>query len=66
VLVVAAVGDAMPDVVEKSGGFEFDASLRGEMVERLEMIEKQHGEFANVFGVALIVFEATAEAAGAD
>jgi hypothetical protein len=32
VLVVAAMGDAMADVVEKSAGFELDAGLGGEMV----------------------------------
>jgi len=36
------------------------------MVERLEMIEEKDGKFADVFGVALIVFEAASEAAGAD
>ena len=35
VLVVAAMGDAMADVVEERAGFEFDAGLRGEMVQRL-------------------------------
>jgi len=35
VLVVAAMGNAMADVVEERAGFEFDAGLRGEMVQRL-------------------------------
>ena len=66
VLVVAAMGDAVADVVKKGAGFKFDAGLRGEMVERLEVIEEHDAEFADVFGVALIVFETTGEAANAD
>lgn len=66
VLVVAAMGDAVADVVEESAGFELDAGLRGEMVERLEMIKEEDGKFADVFRVALIVFEAASEAACAD
>ena len=56
----------MADVVEERAGFELDAGLGGKMVQRLEMIEEHDGEFAGVFGVALIVFEAAGEAAGAD
>ena len=35
-------------------------------MERLEVIEEHDGEFADVLGVALIVFEAAGEAAGAE
>jgi len=66
VFVVAAMSDAVADVVEERAGFELDAGLGGEMVERLEMIEEKDGKFADVFGVTMIGFEATAEAAGAD
>jgi len=66
VLVVAAMGDAMADVMKERSGFEFDASVMREMMERLEVIEKSDAEFAGVLGVALIVFEAAGEAAGAD
>jgi len=66
VLVVAAMGDAMADVVKEGAGFEFNAGLRWKMMQRLEVIEEQDTEFADVFGVALIVFEAAGEAAGAE
>jgi hypothetical protein len=66
VLVMAAMGDAMTDVVKEGSGFEFDASLRGEMVERLEVIEEHDAEFANMFGVTLVVFETAGEAARAN
>jgi hypothetical protein len=66
VLVVAAMRDAMADVVKERAGFEFNAGLRWEMMKRLEVIEKHEAEFADVLGVALIVFEAAGEAAGAE
>jgi hypothetical protein len=65
-LVVAAMGDAMADVVKERAGFEFNAGLGGEMMQRLQVIEEHEAEFADVFGVALIVFEAASEAAGAE
>jgi hypothetical protein len=66
VLVVAAMSDAMANVVKERAGFEFNAGLRGEVMERLEVIEEHEAEFADVLGVTLIVFEAAREAAGAD
>ena len=66
VFVVAAMADAMTDVVEERTSFEFDASLRREVVERLEMIEEHEAEFADVLGMAHIVFETASEAAGAE
>jgi hypothetical protein len=65
-LVVAAMGDAMADVVKERTGFELDASLRGEMMQWLEVIEEHDAELADVLGVALIVFEAAGKAASAD
>ena len=65
-LVVAAMGDAMADVVEERPRFEFDASMMRQVMQRLEVIEEHDGECADVLGVALIVFEAAGEAAGAE
>jgi len=56
----------MADVVKERAGFEFYASLRWQMMQRLEVIEEHDAEFADVFGVALIVIEAAGEAARAD
>jgi hypothetical protein len=66
VLVVAAMSDAMADVVKERAGFELDAGLSREMMKRLEMIEEHDAEFTDVLGVALVVFEAAGEAARAD
>ena len=40
VLVMAAVADAMAQIVKKRGGFELDTRLNGKMVQRLKLIEK--------------------------
>ena len=66
VLVVAAMGDAMADVMEERAGFELYAGLRRHVVERLKVIEEHEAEFTNVLRVALIVLETAGEAAGAD
>src|SRR5580692_8287921 len=66
VLVVAAMSDAMADVVNERAGFELDAGLSREMMQRLEMIEEHDAEFTDVLGVALVVFKAAGEAARAD
>jgi len=66
VFVVATMGDAMADVVKERTCFELDAGLRRQMMQRLEVIEEHDTKFADVLGVALIVFEAAGEAAGAD
>ena len=63
-LVMAAVTDAMTDVVEKRASFELHARLNRQMVERLKLIEEHEAEFADMLGVALIVIEAAAETAG--
>jgi len=59
------MGDAMADVVKERACFELDAGLRRQMMQRLEVIEEHDTKFADVLGVALIVFEAAGEAAGA-
>ena len=56
----------MADVVKQGAGFEFDAGLGGEMMQRLQGVEEHDAEFADVLGVALVIFEAAAEAACAD
>lgn len=66
VLVVTAVADAMTDVMEKRASFELDASLNGEMVDGLELIEEHEAEFADMLGMALIVIETAAKAARGD
>src|SRR5262249_5437585 len=64
VFVMPAVADAVTDVVEERAGFELNTRLRWKMVNRLQLIEEHQAEFADVFGVLLIVLEATAKAAG--
>jgi len=64
--VVAAMADAMANVMKERAGFEFDASLRREVMERLQVIEEHEAEFADMLGVAHIVFEAAREAASAE
>ena len=66
VFVVATMGDAMADIVKERTSFELDAGLRRQMMQGLEVIEEHDAKFADVLGVALIVFEAAGEAAGAD
>ena len=66
VLVVAAVGDAVANVVKERASFKLHTGLRGKMMQRLEVIEEHEAEFADVLGVALIVFESPSEAAGAE
>jgi hypothetical protein len=66
VLVVAAMADTMTDIVKQRSGLEFHAGLRGKVMEGLQVIEKHQAEFADVFGMAHIVFEAAGKAAGAD
>ena len=63
-LVMAAVTDAMTDIVEKRARFELHARLNRQVVERLKLIEEHEAEFADMLGVALIVIEAAAETAG--
>jgi len=63
VLVVAAVTDAMAEIMEKCTRFQLDTSLNGKMVDGLKLIEQYEAEFADVFGVALIVVQAPAKTA---
>jgi len=62
VLVMSAMADAVPDVVEEGAGFELDAGLRRKMMNSLELIKEHEAEFADMFGVLLIVLQATAKA----
>ena len=61
VLVVAAVADAMPHVVQERAGFELHARLLWQMVHCLELIEQHEAEFPHVFGMLLVVFQPAAE-----
>src|SRR5690349_3876923 len=63
VLVMAFVTDGVADVMEQSSSFEEHARFRRKMVHGLQLIEKLQAKFADVFGVALIVFEAARETA---
>lgn len=66
VLVVAVMTDAMTYVVEKRACFQLDARLDRQMVNRLELVEEHEAEFADMFGVALIVLQPAAETARGD
>src|SRR6516164_9728213 len=66
VLVVAPVADAMANVMEKGAGLKLHAGLGWQVVNGLKLIKEHEAEFANVFGVALVVFEASAVGAGAN
>ena len=50
--VVAAVTDAVAEVMEQRSGFELHARLDGQVVQRLELVKEQNTEFAHV-----LVFE---------
>jgi hypothetical protein len=66
VFVMATVADTVTDVVEEGSGFELNAGLRGKVVNGLELIEEHQAEFANVFGVLLIVLETAAKTASGE
>src|SRR5208337_129718 len=61
VLVVAAMADAMPHVVQQRAGFELHTRLLRQVVHGLKLIEQHEAEFAHVFGVLLVVLQAAAE-----
>lgn len=63
VLVMTAVTDAVAEVVKKSACFQLNARLNRQVVDRLQLIEEHQAEFADMLRVALIVFQAAAEAA---
>jgi hypothetical protein len=66
VFVMRAVADAVTNVVEECACFELNTPLRWKMVNRLQLIEEHQAEFADVFGVLLIVLEATAKTASGE
>ena len=66
VLVMAAVADAVTDVVEQGPGFELHARLRRQMVQRLQVVEKHQAKLPNVLRVSLIIVKAAGKAPRAD
>ena len=63
--VMAAMADHVTDVVQHRRRFEQYARVRRQMMDGLQLIEKQDAEFAHVFGVLLVVFQASRESASA-
>src|SRR5260221_13087356 len=58
--------DHMTCIVKQRAGLEEHARFRGQMMNRLQLIEEQNAELPHVLGVTLIVFHAAREAARAD
>src|ERR1700688_3491288 len=66
VLVVPAVADHVPSVVEERSRFQEHARFRGQMMNRLQLIKKLDAQLAHVFGMPLIIFKSAGEATRAD
>src|ERR1700758_443477 len=64
-LMVAAMTDHVPDVVQQSGSFEQHARLRGQMVHWLQLVEEDDAELADVLGMLLIILQPACKTAGA-
>lgn len=66
VLVMAAVADAVPDVVEQGSCFELHTGLRRQVVQRLQVIEEHQAKLTDMLRVTRIVIETAGKAARTD
>jgi len=63
---MAAMADAMAQIVKQGSSLELNASLDRQMMNRLQVIEEHKSEFANMLGMALVVVETAAKTTGGD
>src|SRR5258708_20954489 len=62
VLVVPAMADHVAGIVTQRAGLEEHARFRGQMMNRLQLIEDQNPELPHALGVTLLVFHPPREA----
>src|ERR1700692_3428015 len=61
----AVMADGVADVMQEGAGFQQHAALSGKMMRRLQTVEKNNAEFADMLGVGLIAVQTAREGPGA-
>src|SRR5580704_9871865 len=65
-LVMAAMANHVPNVVQERSSLQQHARLRRQMVHRLKLVEEQNAQLAHVLCVRLVFLQAARKASSAD